>query len=354
MNVKIIPVRVLNAKGLGSSIEINRGIRWAVDQGAQIVNLSLGYEISLSKTNTSMFKNDFFARLAKRGVVVFAAAGNDGFVNGSSTNSGVRYSFPASYDHVIAVAATDKAGKLSDFTVRGDRIDIAAPGTGILATYSEGSYVYSSGTSMASPIAAGSYGLALANIIDRLGPLDRISPNISIDSVESALVTGFTLEKSDVASQGIIDASKLLSILDTKFPLKKVDAPDEGEKNESSSTRGSSGNGGSEVSSDNSGDTTTSDNSLDKVTFAFEGLSEGQVVSGFHNIQLQGVPSGTALIALYWGEKKSPFTTINVQSESEVKTKTRWSFKGIGKLRAYAFSANRNVVAKTEILLQGK
>ena len=167
-NVKVMPIKALGAKGTGVSIEINRAIQWAGENGADIINLSLGHLNSVSEV-PAKFESSLFSYLKDKGVLVFAAAGNDGIQNGSTLKSGkFVYSFPASYDSVISVAATGKDGKLASFSNYGKLIDIAAPGEKIVATKLGGGYKSMSGTSMATPVAAASYGLALLNLKSRL------------------------------------------------------------------------------------------------------------------------------------------------------------------------------------------
>ncbi|MFC7395373.1 S8 family peptidase [Scopulibacillus cellulosilyticus] len=140
----ILAVRVLDASGNGTLDNIAQGIRYAADQGAQVINLSLGGNTG-SKT-----LQDAVNYAWNKGSVVVAAAGNAG-----STLP----SYPAYYSHVIAVAATDKNDKLASFSNRGKWVDLAAPGVDIYSTVPGGNYARLSGTSMASPVVAGIAGL---------------------------------------------------------------------------------------------------------------------------------------------------------------------------------------------------
>ena len=94
--------------------DVITGIQYAIDHGADIINLSIG------GTEPSKMLNDAIQRAYKAGILVVAAAGNDG--------ENV-YDYPAAYDHVLAVSATDETDKIAYFSNYGADIDLAAPGT---------------------------------------------------------------------------------------------------------------------------------------------------------------------------------------------------------------------------------
>ncbi len=144
---KIIPIKVLNASGQGYNADIANGVLEAANRGAKIINLSLG------GTDNSETLRRAIADVQARGVVVVAAAGNDGV----STPF-----YPAANDGVIAVAAVDSARRKADFSNYGDYIDIAAPGVNIGSTRKGGGVATMSGTSMASPHVAGACALLVA------------------------------------------------------------------------------------------------------------------------------------------------------------------------------------------------
>jgi thermitase len=146
----IIPVKVMNAKGHGGSFDVAQGIRWAVDHGANVINLSLG-----NYQNSSVMK-DAVNYALKKDVVVVSAAGND------NTN---QTSYPAAYNGVLGVAAVDSTGNRANFSNYGDYVDVAAPGVDIPSTYSNGRYAALSGTSMAAP-----HVTALAGLIRSINP----------------------------------------------------------------------------------------------------------------------------------------------------------------------------------------
>lgn len=154
-------VKVLGDDGNGSWANIASGINWAVDNGAKVINLSLGGSAG-SQTLASAINNAW-----SKGVVVVAAAGNN------SSNAAF---YPAYYPNVIAVASTNNRDQKSSYSNYGTWINVAAPGESILSTTRGGNYGLMSGTSMASPVVAGlagllwstSWGTSNANVRARL------------------------------------------------------------------------------------------------------------------------------------------------------------------------------------------
>lgn len=138
---QILPLRVLDANGSGYLSDISAAVDYAVRNNAEVINMSLG------GTTDYYLIEDAIDRAVAAGVVVVAAAGNSGPNN-------VVPSYPAAYDNVIAVAATDSNGTIASYSNQGAYVDIAAPGSAIISTYPNG-YASLSGTSMASPHIAG-------------------------------------------------------------------------------------------------------------------------------------------------------------------------------------------------------
>jgi type VII secretion-associated serine protease mycosin len=170
-DAKILPVRVLDAHGSGTSDKVAEGIIWAADHGARVINLSLGGGPSPGMQAAMQYA------LAKNSVV-FAAAGN-GFQTGNAPT------YPAAYPEAIAVAAINQMGGHADFSNTGSYVDIAAPGVMILSTYggsTPNDYEYMNGTSMATPYAAAAAALVLGEN-HNLHPSDvrRILTTTAID-----------------------------------------------------------------------------------------------------------------------------------------------------------------------------
>ncbi|MBW4080116.1 S8 family peptidase [Paenibacillus sp. S150] len=147
---KILPVKALDNSGAGTTYSVAEGVIWAADQGARVINLSLGNYAD------SQFLHDAIKYAYDRDVVIVSAAGND---------NTERPGYPAAYPEVLAVAATSANGERSSFSNYGDYIDVAAPGESIASTYPDNQYAALSGTSMASPHVA-----ALAGLVRSLNP----------------------------------------------------------------------------------------------------------------------------------------------------------------------------------------
>jgi len=137
-SAKIIPVKVLNAQGSGYTSDIIKGVTWAADNGADIISMSLG-----GGAFQQSFQDAINYAWGKNKIIV-AAAGN----NGSSS-----LTYPAAYNNVLAVAATDSNDGLAYFSNYGKWVDIAAPGVSVYSTYKNSGYTNMSGTSMATPVA---------------------------------------------------------------------------------------------------------------------------------------------------------------------------------------------------------
>ncbi|MFC1783910.1 S8 family peptidase, partial [Planctomycetota bacterium] len=162
-NAKIMAVKFLSYNGSGSSSDAIKAIEYAVDNGAQVLSNSWGRRGDDVGADPAM--QDAIAYAASLGVTVVAAAGND-----NNDNSSIPY-FPANYEQVISVAATDSHDERASFSNFGDMVDIAAPGVDIIslragdtsmgAIYNDYTTV-ASGTSMAGPHVAGAAAFLLA------------------------------------------------------------------------------------------------------------------------------------------------------------------------------------------------
>lgn len=147
---RIMPVKVLDSSGAGSTYAVAQGIIWATDHGAKVINMSLGNYADAE------FLHDAIRYAYDRDVVLIAASGND------NTD---RPGYPAAYEEVFAVAAADSQKSKASFSNYGDYIDVTAPGVSIASTYLNNQYAALSGTSMASP-----HVTALAALIRSVNP----------------------------------------------------------------------------------------------------------------------------------------------------------------------------------------
>ena len=170
---RILPVKVLNASGSGTNDTISEGIRYAADNGARVINMSLGGSgASDTMQNAVNYAYD-------KGATVFASSGN---------TSDTTMNYPAGYDNVVGVGATTNQDTRADFSTYNSSVDISAPGKDIFSTMptypvtlnytAAKNYDYLSGTSMACPMAAGVGSLVISK-----------NPGMSPSDVESALTS---------------------------------------------------------------------------------------------------------------------------------------------------------------------
>lgn len=159
-NIEIMPIKVLDDTGTGTVSNIISGINWAADNGADIINLSLG-----SNKDSVLLQRTVQQVVRENGIVFVAASGNE-------YDMGNPITYPAVYDDVIAVGATSRTDEHASFSSGGSHLAVAAPGIEIIAATwlgSGGEYAYYTGTSMAAPIVAGVIGLMLS-VNDELSP----------------------------------------------------------------------------------------------------------------------------------------------------------------------------------------
>jgi type VII secretion-associated serine protease mycosin len=151
-SVKILPVRVLDSGGSGSSANVAAGIVYAVSHGARVINLSLG------GSGADPGERAAIDYAIARGAVVVAAAGN-------SALQGNAPIYPAAFPEVLAVGAVDSHNARAAFSNYGSYVDLAAPGVNVLSTYtgSTHSYAQGDGTSFAAPYASAAAALVRAS-----------------------------------------------------------------------------------------------------------------------------------------------------------------------------------------------
>ncbi|MCG8349480.1 MAG: S8 family peptidase [Chloroflexales bacterium] len=155
---RILPIKVLNNQGSGNDANVARGIRWAVDNGARVINMSLG------GTDDSQILRDAVDYATSRNVLIVASSGNE-------RQEGNQPNYPAAYPGVVAVGATGNTDVVTGFSNTGDYLDLTAPGVGLWTTLPEGRYGPPNGTSFASPYVSGVAGLVITLRGD-LGTLD--------------------------------------------------------------------------------------------------------------------------------------------------------------------------------------
>jgi subtilisin family serine protease len=146
--VSLYTIKVLDDNGLGTYDGIALGIQQALDQGCDIINMSLGGSESAS------LLHDAIKEAYNVGVPVICAAGNSGDVR--------KAEFPARYPETIAIGALNKENLRAEFSQTGGNLDFMAPGVDILSLIPGGRYQVMSGTSMATPWVTGVVALMMA------------------------------------------------------------------------------------------------------------------------------------------------------------------------------------------------
>jgi hypothetical protein len=158
----IMPVRVAEGREGGAlASTIGGGIRWAVDHGARIIN------VSLASNGFDPGELDAVEYAEDKGVIVIGAAGNGGDTDPL---------YPAAYPGVLAVAGVDESGQLDDWSTRGSWVQLAAPGCEMVMDATVGS-AYGCGSSFGPPAVSGIAGLLLS-----------INPGLTANQVEDALL----------------------------------------------------------------------------------------------------------------------------------------------------------------------
>jgi subtilisin family serine protease len=188
--VQAMVLKVLDNRGNGFDSKAAAAVVYAVDNGAQIVNLSLGDPRPTPALEAAI---DY---ATERGVLVVAAAGNSGA-------QGVYY--PARYDQALAVGAVTAENERAFFSSYGPQLDLVAPGFAIYSTALDGSYGYRSGTSMATPHVSGTAALLarLPDYSDLPGIRDALL-NTTLD------LAGYNVEAGEIFGNGLVQARSAL------------------------------------------------------------------------------------------------------------------------------------------------
>ncbi|MCY9513553.1 S8 family peptidase [Paenibacillus apiarius] len=186
----LLPVKALDSSGSGTSYSVAEGIIWATDNGAKVINLSLGNYVD------GAFLHDAVKYAYDRDVVLIAATGND---------NTQRPGYPAAYPEVFAVSATDENQKRASFSNYGNYVDVVAPGASIASTYPSNQYAALSGTSMACPHVS-----ALAALIRSVNP--GLKNTEVYDIMRQSVVDLGSPGKDQYFGYGLVDVARALSM----------------------------------------------------------------------------------------------------------------------------------------------
>ena len=202
---KILPVRVLGAMkrgskkvGAGLVDNINSGIKWAIDRGADVINMSLG----IQHTDGGLPHQEVVEYAQSKGVSIVAASGNDGQE---------QLYYPGALPYVIAVGAVDEQNQVAHFSTYGSQVDLVAPGTNIYSTYVDNKYAFSTGTSHASPFVAGAIALLKSYALHKRGKkLSDSQVKYILKHSSDKIDTHFKHQKAGFGLINLQDALRLL------------------------------------------------------------------------------------------------------------------------------------------------
>ena len=195
-NITLVPLQIMYPNGTGFESDLISALYDAADAGCKVINMSLGGSVYSDAVNEAI------QYAYNTGCLIVASAGN---------TRGTDYQYPASYDHVFSVGSIDNTLARSDFSTYNDRVDVCAPGEGIVTTFDDfykpySQYVLVDGTSFSAPYVSGIVALAAC-----------LKPDLTAGQLELLLST--TCQDLGAADydpeygHGLIDAGQMLSIL---------------------------------------------------------------------------------------------------------------------------------------------
>lgn len=211
----LLPVKILDSDGAGDTFRTAQGIYYTVEQGAHVINLSLGTQSHNQILRTAIET----ARQA--GILVVASAGN--------TDREHPVQMPAGDENAVGVAATDEADLKGDFSNYGSHIGLSAPGTNIVSTVPENSYAKCSGTSLSAAFVAGTAALVKATdpqappeqieatLLETTEDLDAINPDyvglLGTGRLSAAAAVGAEPVGVDLDGDGVVGVNDFLMLL---------------------------------------------------------------------------------------------------------------------------------------------
>ena len=195
--VSILPIKVAVSNTTIYSSDLIKGIRFAADAGAKVINMSIGGYASSYAEQAAV---DY---AVSKGCILISAAGNDGKGEFSGQKS-----YPASYEGVISVASVDASGNASSFSQYNDSVDVAAYGEKLPLPYVDGDgnslYKEDSGTSFSCAFVSGIAALAVS--------LTGDSARLESEEFLSLIIESCGEDRNDKIGYGIINARKILNL----------------------------------------------------------------------------------------------------------------------------------------------
>ncbi|MBE2198612.1 MAG: S8 family serine peptidase [Anaerolinea sp.] len=199
-SAQIMPLRVLDSDGQGNSFVIAEAMLYALENGADVINLSSG------TTRQSQFLLDVVEQVTAGGIVVVAAAGN---LNEDTPQ------YPAAAACALAVTAVGPGRVKADYANYGAWVDLVAPGERIYSTYPDGVFAWWNGSSMATPFVAGQVALIHSH-----------SPSLTLEEVGQLIAgTAESLDNANHNYNGLLGAG-LIDIQDSLEHLVNGTWPD--------------------------------------------------------------------------------------------------------------------------------
>ncbi|MGZ4133468.1 MAG: S8 family serine peptidase, partial [Actinomycetota bacterium] len=191
---RIMGVKFLDSRGEGDDFAAIDAIDWIISAKAAGVNVRV-INASWGGPGLDPILDDAIARAFNAGILFVAAAGNDG------TNNDAAPVDPCNATHVVCVAATDSLGNLAWFSNTGPtKVDLAAPGQGIVSTWPGGGYQVEDGTSMATPHVSGAAALVLA-----------AEPGLLVDQLTARLLASTDGSLGGQIAHGVLDVCKAVA-----------------------------------------------------------------------------------------------------------------------------------------------
>ena len=187
----LMPIKALNSSGSGSYSTIANAVTWAADNGADVINLSLGGSTDSSTLHSAVT----YAR--NKGIVIVGSAGNNGTT---------ALTYPGSYSEVLSVAGSTSNDGLYSWSTYGSWVKVAAPGCDYTTARGGGYNSSFCGTSAAAPVVSGMVGLMRA-----------ANPGATVSQIESA-VTSTAVPIGSVVRHGRVDAAAAVAAVATTSP----------------------------------------------------------------------------------------------------------------------------------------
>jgi subtilisin family serine protease len=185
-DARIMPIRVLDADGGGRVMDVADALAYAINNGANVINLSLGID------EPSLVLRDMLQIAASQGVVVVASAGN---LNSNKPQ------YPGAELCAIGVSALSQIETRAEFSNYGSWVDFAAPGEGIYSTFPDNSFAYWSGTSMAAPFVSGQVAL-----------IKSMAPQLSARDINEVIRTTATRMRKVSGPEKSVQFGRLIDI----------------------------------------------------------------------------------------------------------------------------------------------